>query len=109
MRTRSLAFSVAFIRVVHVHPGILVADIGHLEEVFVQASLADGLLEERFMGARRAGGHHHPVDIFSSDHLFHFVLGVLGAGEQVVLYVHHVGQRCGHIRARPAHRRHRRC
>jgi hypothetical protein len=41
-------------RIVHVHPGVLIADVGHFEQVLVQAGLADGLLKERFVGARRA-------------------------------------------------------
>jgi hypothetical protein len=84
-------------RFVHVYPGVLVADIGHFEQVLVQAGIPDGLLEQGFVGARGAGGHHHAVDAFFLDDRFHVVLGVLTAGEQVVLHVDHVGQIAGII------------
>ena len=42
---------------VHVDPGVLVADVGHLEEVAVEARLLAVLLEESLVGARRAGAH----------------------------------------------------
>ena len=39
-----------FVRVVHVHPGVLVADIGHFEQVFVQARFSNGFPETAVHG-----------------------------------------------------------
>jgi hypothetical protein len=85
-----------------VHPGVLVADVGHFEQILVQARLADGLLKQRLVGARRARGHHHAVDLLLLDDLLDVVLVVLRAGEQVVFHMHHVRQGAGVV----AHRRH---
>ena len=38
-------------RFVHVDPGVLIADVGHLKEVLVQTGLADGFLEKRLVGS----------------------------------------------------------
>ena len=53
----------------HVHPGALIADVGHLEEVLVETRLADRLLEQRLVGPRRAGGDDHPVEAMLLDRL----------------------------------------
>ena len=73
------------LRLVHVDPGVLVPDVGHLEEALVEPGLPHGLLEEGFVGPWGAGGHHHPVEpllLYGGGHLLD---GVLGAGEEVVL------------------------
>ena len=44
-----------------VDPRILVADVGHFKQVFVQAAGFHGILENRLMGFGTAGGHHHAV------------------------------------------------
>jgi len=54
-------------RVVGVDPAALVADIGHIEEIFVDPGLPQGRHEQRFMGARRAGGDHQPVETMLAD------------------------------------------
>ena len=83
MRTRSLAFSVAFSGSLHVHPGVLVADIGHLEEVLVEPGVDQGLPEQGLVGDGRAGRHHHPVELLFLDDLGHGHLGILGAGKEI--------------------------
>ncbi len=61
-------------------PGTLVSNVGHGEEVTIQASLADGLLEKWFMSAGRARSDDHAVDIVFENDFLDFALGVLGAG-----------------------------
>jgi hypothetical protein len=51
------------IALAHMHPRTLVPDIDHLEEVGIHAGLGTGTGKERMMGARRAGGDHHPVEV----------------------------------------------
>jgi hypothetical protein len=43
------------------HPGIMVADIGHLKKVFVQAGIIHSFLEQRLMGTGGTGRHDNPV------------------------------------------------
>ena len=74
---------------VHVHPGALVADVGHLEEIRVQPRLPDGLLEQRLVGPGRTGGHDHAVQVVLQDLLLDDLLGVRGAGVHVVHGVDH--------------------
>ena len=95
MLTRSWHFCVASLRLALVHPGALVADVGHLEEVLVEAGVAQHVLEDGLVGGGTAGRHHHPVEIMLLDHLHHLGLGVLGAGEEVGLGVLHVGDVLG--------------
>ena len=78
-----------------VHPGVLVADVGHLDQVGVERGLAQRVLEERFVGARRAGGDHDPVQPVLGDFLAHELLGVGRAAEEVVLRERHPRQRAG--------------
>ena len=88
-----LGFLRGRLRLVHVHPRALVADVGHLEQVRVQPRLADSLLEQRLVGTRRARGDDHPVQAVCFDFLLDPLLGVLRAGVEVALHVCYVGQR----------------
>ena len=60
--TSSTAFSVAISRRGRMHPGTLVADVGHLEQIRVQTRLAQRFAEQRLVRPRRAGGHHDAVE-----------------------------------------------
>ena len=51
------------------NPGILVPDIGHFKQIFVQAAGLKGFHENGFMGLGGAGGHHHPVQPVFPDQL----------------------------------------
>ena len=51
------------------YPGTLIADIAHLEKVFVDPCIGHSFLEEGFMGPGRTGGHHHPVQPLIFDNL----------------------------------------
>ena len=76
----------------HVDPGALVADVGHLEEIGIESSLGHGVAEKRLVGSRSAGGDHHPIQTVFGDLLLDPVLGVVGAGIKIVLRIHDVGQ-----------------
>ena len=79
------------LRLVLMHPGALVADVGHLEEILVEAGVAQHILEDGLVGGGAAGRHHHPVQVVLLDHLDHLVLGVFGAGKEIVLGVSDIG------------------
>jgi len=55
------------------------------------------------MGSRGAGGHNDPVQTVFFDHLFHFILGILGTGEHILFHKGHmgkgpgIGRHLGHI------------
>ena len=78
-----------------VHPGVLVADVGHLHQVGVQARLPQGVLEQRLVGTRGAGRDDDPVQPVLADLFRHELLGVGRAAEEVVFGQHHVGQAPG--------------
>ena len=59
------------------HPGVLVTNVCHFKKIRIQSHFTDGLLEERFMGTRRASSHHHPVEVVLLYDLPHLLLGVL--------------------------------
>ena len=77
---------------VAVHPARLVADVGHLEEERVEAGLAQGVLEDRLVGARRAARHHDAVEVVLGDHLLDQRERVGGARVHGVVGVDHAGQ-----------------
>ena len=91
-----LGFFQGLFRLVHVHPGVLVPDVGHIEEVGVEARLSDGLLEHGHVGPGAAGSHHHPVELVFLDEIQDLALGVGGTGEQVLVGHRHPRQG-GHV------------
>ena len=76
------------------HPGVLVADIGHLEQIPVQAAGLQGLHEHRGMGFRTAGGDDHPIQLVLEDLILDLGLGILAAGEEVVVDKDYARQGC---------------
>jgi len=72
-------------RVVGMHPGVLISDIGHLEQIPVQAACLQGLHEHRRMGFRAAGGDDHTVQFVLEDFILDLGLGILAAGEEIVV------------------------
>ncbi len=55
--TRALAFSVAATAIV-VNPTALLADVGHLQHVGIEAGALDGATERALVHARAAGSNH---------------------------------------------------
>ncbi len=76
-------------------PGTLVSNIGHGEEVTIQASLSNGFLEKRFMSARRTRSNDHAVNIILENDFLDFALGVLRTGVEVLASIYDVGQSSG--------------
>ena len=97
-----LGFVRRLLRIVLVDPGVLVADVGHFEEVLVEPGVYEGFLKKRLMGLGGACGHHDPVEVVRLDHLGHGVLGVLRAGIEIIGHVLDVGEGLRIV----AHRRH---
>ena len=62
-----------------VHPGAVLADIGHLEEIAVQAGPFTGIAEGQLVHVRRAGRHHHPGQAFGLNVFFDHLLPGIGA------------------------------
>jgi hypothetical protein len=58
-------------------PGALFADIGEIEEIFVQPGVTDRLLKERLMCARGAGGDNYSVQLLFTDNFYQHFLAVL--------------------------------
>ena len=75
-----------------VHPGAVIADVGHLEEIAVQSDLADVLLEELLVRAGRARRHHHPVERVLLNAFLDLGQRVLRAGVEQVFRVGHAGE-----------------
>ena len=80
------------IRIMFVHPRVLVADVCHFEKIFVEPGVDQGFLKQGFMGFRRAGGHDNPIQSVFRDDPAHGLLGILGAGIEVIGHILHVGQ-----------------
>ncbi len=94
-------------RIIGMDPGVLVPDIGHLEQISVQAACFQGLHEHRRMGFRTAGGDDHPVQFFLEDLVLDLGLGILAAGKEIVVGKDHSRQRLRHTPASREHRQHR--
>ena len=72
------------------HPGTLVADVGHVEEVRVQPGLAQRFAEQRLVRARRAGRHHDAVEPVLMNHFLDVRQARVRTGEHGVRRQHHV-------------------
>ncbi len=70
-------------------PRHLLAHRRHLKQVGVDARPLAGALEGFFMQARRAGGHHHPVEAELPDIFFDHLLAGVRTHELVVPRHHH--------------------
>ena len=66
-------------------PGVLVPDVGHLEQVPVQPAGLERLHKHGGMGLGTAGRDNHPVELFLNYLVLDLVLRVLAAGKQVVV------------------------
>ena len=93
MRTSCFAFCGGLRLLAHVHPGTLVADVGHLEQELVQARFPDRLAEHGLVRAGRTGGHDHAVQAVLLDGLFDLFLGILRAGVEIFVGVDDIRQR----------------
>ena len=88
-------------RVIPVYPRILFPDVGHLEQMRIQPGSPKRLLEQRLVRARRARGHHHPIQSILLNPLPNALLGVLRTGVQIVLgedYSRQTGSIVDHLR-----------
>ena len=72
----------------------MVADIGHLKQVFIQSGVDQGFLEQWFMGLGRTGCDDNPIQVLFLDDLADGLLGILGTGVQVIRGIFDVGQGC---------------
>ena len=79
--------------IVGVDPAVLVTDIGHFEEVFVQSGLLHRRAEDRLMGPRRTGGDNHPIHDSVTNILLHHLLPRIRTHEQILARNHHVRER----------------
>ncbi len=75
-----------------VDPGAMLPDIGHIEEILIDARFPKGVPEQRFKGPGGAGGDHHPIEPFFLGQVRYFLGGIGGAGKQLFLGVDHIGQ-----------------
>jgi hypothetical protein len=75
-----------------VHPGALLADIGHLKEGAVQSRLLARGPEKRLVGARRTTSHHNPIQTLLGDGLLDPLLPFSGAVVQSALGQAYMGQ-----------------
>ena len=92
-----------------VDPGAMLADIGHVEEVLVDAPFAEGVPEQRLVGPRGAGGDNHAVEPLFPNRVGDLLRGVRGADEEAFLGVRHIGPDPASIRPARGHRRLFRC
>jgi hypothetical protein len=63
--------------------------------MWVETRLAKCLLEQRFMGPWRAGGHNNTINIVLGNHLTDVVLGVLRTRVEIVLSVNDMWEGSG--------------
>ena len=81
-----------FILLAGVHPGAVLPDVRHVEEVLIDSAFPHRVPEQGLVGPRRAGGDHHAVEPLVADDV-RYLLGIVGgAGEQAFLGVNDVVQ-----------------
>jgi hypothetical protein len=80
------------------NPGALVTNVGHFEKIRVQPDLSNSILKKGLMGSWGARCHHYPVQAMLLDNPLNLLLGILGTGIEVILYVNHLGKALGILR-----------
>ena len=83
------------LRIVHMAPGAVLADVDHLQEVRVQPCLPHHLLEQRLMGPMATRSNHHPVEPLFGDSLPDRCLPIFEAAVLHRLHVDHIRQGLG--------------
>ncbi len=84
-----------FYGVALMHPGVLVADVRHFEQVCVQTRLSHGVLEQRFVGSWSARGDNDAICFEFLDLLRDEILGIRGTGKEIVFHKYNMGQGSG--------------
>ena len=79
-------------RLVHVHPGALFPDIGHLQHVRVQPGLGYSPAKCGLMQTRRAGCYDYPIELELCNILLDLLLSGIGTGELQISGDCHIGQ-----------------
>jgi hypothetical protein len=79
----------------HVDPRAMLPDVDEFEEIPIQPSFFARLFEQGLVSARRARGHHHPVQVLLGDLLFDRRQPFLRTCVKVILYVNHIGEASG--------------
>ncbi len=80
------------LRLAHVHPGTLIANVGELKKVGVQSRLAARILKQWLVRARRAGSDHHPLQLLIDDGRLDLGQPGIGAGVHILLDEHDARQ-----------------
>ena len=73
-------------------PRILIPDIRHFKQVFIETASFKGLHEHLLMGFGAAGGDHNAVEFVFDYFFLNFVLGVLAAGKQILISISYMGK-----------------
>ncbi len=79
--------------VLRMNPGTVLADIGHLHEVWVQSCLGNTVPESGFVQAGRTRCDYHAVELFLHHHAFDLLLAGIGASVSVANRHDHVRKR----------------
>ena len=85
----------SLLRIARVHPGALIANVGHLQQIGVETGIAQRIAEDRFVGSRRAGGDDDAIQAILVDPPLDLLLVVVSAGIDAVLGEGHVGEVAG--------------
>ncbi len=72
------------------HPGALVPDVGHFEQIRVQTRFPQGFAEQRLVRSRGAGGDHDAIEPVFMDHVLDVGQAGVGTGEHGVGRQNHV-------------------
>ncbi len=87
-----LGFLRGLFRQMGMDPGRLIANIGNLDQVFVQSGLADGFLKLGLMGPGRTAADDHPVQSVVNDALLNLLDGLAAAAMSFGLGDNNIGQ-----------------
>ncbi len=80
------------VRIILMDPGVLVSNVTHFKQVFIQPGIDQRFLEKGFVGFWRTCRHDDPVQIMLLNNLGHGLLRVLGARIKIVRKVFHIGE-----------------
>ena len=75
------------------NPGILFANVGQFKKIWIEPCVTQRVSEQRLMGSRCAGGHHHAIEAVLFDGGLNFLELIGGAGKHAIGGIGYIGQR----------------
>ena len=74
------------------NPGILFANVGQFKKIWIEPCFTQRISEQRLMGSRCAGCHHHAIEVMLFNCGLDFLQLIGGTGKHTIGGIGHMGK-----------------